>query len=128
MRVPRGKLPQAVHEALRNWYQPTGVGLDIFSTMVISRDYGLIKGLPIVDRRIAVNNLLSAYIAQLGRLQPILAQILTRRFMKRETAKEIAQSLNVTHSHLNRQQRKGIIHIAELVYDDESRRREKRKN
>ncbi len=87
--------------------------------MDIPREFGLKADTRIIDCRIAVNAMLKAYIADLGRLQPLLTEILARRFYQREATKKIAHDLNVSQEQINRLQHHGIAYLAGLIYDDE---------
>jgi len=112
-----------VLKALRLWDRPTREGLDIFTGMVLPTEYGLKEDLSIINSRLALDTMLSAYIFQLGRLQPGLAKILILRFKEKESAKAIACKLNISIDHLNRNQRLAIYYLAGLIFDEETRRR-----
>ena len=112
---------KAVHRALRLWYRPTREGFEIFTEMLVSHDYGLKNDLSIIDSRIAINDMLTAFIEQLSKLQPLLAEVLTLRFKEKKETKEIAYRLNVSEDQVNRYQRTGIIYITGLLYDEEIR-------
>jgi len=121
--MAQGKVYKAVHTALKKWYEPTREGLDLFNRMLTPRHFGFAANLPIIDSRIAINRMLSYYIEQLGRLQPLLAQILFRRFQHREPLKQIAYRLKISEDHLNRRQRTAIAYLVGLIDDEEMRRR-----
>ena len=122
-RLTRRKVQRAVHKALKLWDRPTREGLDAFAGMILPTEYGLKEDLSIIDSRQAINSMLLAYISQLERLQPGLAQILILRFKEKLPAKAIAYKLNISIDHLNRNQRLGISYLAELIFDEETRRR-----
>jgi hypothetical protein len=65
--------------------------------------------------------MLFAYILQLEKLQPLLAQVLIRRYKYRDSIKSISFSMNVSVDQINRLQRTGIKYLGELIYDDEMR-------
>jgi len=121
--MAQGKVYKAIYSALKNWYEPTGEGLDLFNRMLTPRKFGFASNLPIIDSRIAINRMLSYYIEQLGRLQPLLAQILFRRFQDREPIKQIAYSLKISEDHLNRGQKTAIAYLVGLIDDEEMRQR-----
>jgi len=119
--LSRGLLQKAVHKALRLWDMPTRDGLEILTELIISRKYGLKYDSSIIDSRIAINDMLTAFIEQLSKLQPLLAEVLTLRFKEKKETKEIAYRLNVSEDQVNRYQRTGIIYITGLLYDEEIR-------
>ena len=73
------------------------------------------------DTYLAINDMLTAFIEQLSKLQPLLAEVLTLRFKEKKETKEIAYRLNVSEDQVNRYQRTGIIYITGLLYDEEIR-------
>jgi len=121
--MAQGKVYKAIYLALKNWYEPTREGLDLFNRMLTPRQFGFAANLPIIDSRIAINRMLSYYIEQLGRLQPLLAQILFRRFQHQESIKQIAYKLKISEDHLNRGQKTAIIYLVGLIDDEEMRQR-----
>ncbi len=127
MKLTKGKVIKDVHEGLKSWDEPTRDGMEIFAHLKVARKFGFKNNLSIVESRIAMNNMLFAYIIQLERLQPLLAQVLIRRFKYKDSAKKVAYSMNVSIDEINRRQRKGINYISEFIYDDEIRRARKDK-
>lgn len=121
--LSRGKARRAVHQALKHWATPTRLGMEAFTRLWVPARYGFTPDLPIVDARVAINRMLSAYIFQLGRLQPKLAYLLISRFKQGETIKQVAFRLHASQEQVNRMQKLAIIYLAELIYDDEIRRR-----
>ncbi len=79
--------------------------MEVFQQMTVPLGYGFKPDLPIVDSRVAINRMLLAYIHQLGRLQPRLADILISRFKHGETIKQVAFRLHVSQEQINRWQK-----------------------
>ncbi len=73
----------------------------------------------LVDTRMALNQMLNAYLDQLARLQPQLSRILIRRYINQETMGEICYQLKVSQETGNRWQAKAIEYVTELIWDDE---------
>jgi hypothetical protein len=121
--ISKGKVQRAIHRALKHWGTPTRQGLDVFTQMLVPVRYGFSVDLPIVDGRVAINRMLSTYIHQLSRLQPKLADILISRFKAGESTKQVAFRLHASQEQINRMQRLAILYLAELIYDEETRRR-----
>ncbi len=121
--LSRGEARRSIYLALKHWATPTRLGMDVFTPMQVPTRYGFTPDLPIVDAREAINRMLSAYILQLGRLQPKLADLLIRRFTHGETIKELALRLHASQEQVNRMQKLAIVYLAELIYDDEMRQR-----
>lgn len=121
MRVPKGKVIEAVHKNLKAWERPTREGMELFAKLNIARKHGLGPNLSIVESRIAMNRMLLTYIGQLERLQPLLAQVLIRRYKYRDSIKSVSFSMNVSVDQINRLQRMGIQYLGEIIYDDEVR-------
>ena len=90
--------------------------------MKVAQKYGFNERVAIIEGRIAINNMLSAYINQLARLQPLLAQLLFRRFKHKQSIKQVAFDMHLSVEQINRLQKQAIIFIADLIYDDETRR------
>lgn len=113
----------AVLKALRKWHEPTREGMEFFAQLRISELHGFTNKMSVVDSRLALDNMLLAYIEQLGRLKPKLSQVLTRRFKREQTTRQIAYSLHLSVDQTNRMQRDAIGYLAGLIIDDESRQR-----
>ena len=122
MNLPKGKVLRGVNNALKLWDHPSRKGLDVFRQMKVAQKYGFNERVAIIEGRIAINNMLSAYINQLARLQPLLAQLLFRRFKHKQTIKQVAFDMHLSVEQINRLQKQAIIFIADLIYDDETRR------
>jgi hypothetical protein len=101
--------------------------MELFAQLKVARKFGYTPNLSIVESRIAINNMLFAYIIQLERLQPVLAQVLIRRYKYKDSTKKVAYSMNVSADQINRMQREGINYISDFIYDDETRRTRKKK-
>ena len=127
MKLSKGKVTKAVHKGLKSWDIPTRDGMELFAQLKVARKFGYTPNLSIVESRIAINNMLFAYIIQLERLQPVLAQVLIRRYKYKDSTKKVAYSMNVSADQINRMQREGINYVAEFIYDDETRRSRKKK-
>ena len=127
MKFSKGKIVKAVHKGLKSWDEPTRDGTEIFAQLKVARKYGLKASSSIVDSRIAISNMLFAYIIQLERLQPLIAQVLIRRYKFKDSTKKVAYSMHVSLDHINRLQRMGINYISEFIYDDETRQARKDK-
>jgi len=121
MRITKGKVIAAVHKGLKAWEKPTREGMELFATLNVARKHGLDHNLSIVESRIAINRMLLTYIGQLERLQPLLAQVLIRRYKYGDSIKSVSFSMNVSVDQINRLQRMGIKYLGELIYDDEMR-------
>lgn len=119
VQLSRGNLRRAIHKALRLWDLPTREGLEVFTQMLVPSEFGLKVDSRTIDSRIAINSMLKAYIDDLGRLQPHLVEILTRRFYQREATKILANDLNFSQEQINRLQKHALVYLAELIYDDE---------
>ena len=127
VKLSKGNLKNAVHKCLRSWDEPTRDGTEIFAQLKVARKFGLKTSSSIVESRIAINEMLSAYTTELERLQPVIAQVLIRRYKFKDSTKKVAYSMHVSLDHVNRLQRMGINYISEFIYDDESRRTRKQK-
>ena len=127
MKLSKGKVTKAVHKGLKSWDIPTRDGMELFAQLKVARKFGYTPNLSIVESRIAINNMLFAYIIQLERLQPVLAQVLIRRYKYKDSTKKVAYSMNVSADQINRMQREGINYISDFIYDDETRRTRKKK-
>lgn len=115
------KFNKAIHRALKLWNVPTLEGLDMFAALQVSKLYGFQPNSHIVDRRLAVNHILESELVQLARLQPVLANILLRRFKGGEAIKRIAFSLGVSEEVVNRSQKEAIGYLAIFLMDEEFR-------
>src|SRR3990172_3195383 len=62
VRVPKGKVIEAVHKNLKAWEKPTREGMDLFAQHNVALKYDLDPNLSIVESRIAVNRMLLTYI------------------------------------------------------------------
>lgn len=122
VKLSKGKLIKAVHKSLKSWDAPTRAGTELFGELEVAREFGFSPNLSIVDARMAINKMLFAYILQLERLQPLIAQVLIRRYKFKDSAKKAAYSMNVSIDQINRLQRQGINYVSDLIYDDETRR------
>jgi hypothetical protein len=127
VKLSKGKVAEAVHKGLKSWDIPTRDGMELFAQLKVARKFGYTPNLSIVEGRIAISNMLFAYIIQLERLQPVLAQVLIRRYKYKDSTKKVAYSMNVSADQINRMQREGINYISEFIYDDETRRTRKEK-
>ena len=87
--------------------------------MKLLQRFGYRKDLPIVDTRLAVDQMLLTYIEQLARLRPDSAQILLQRFKDRTEIKRIAFNLHLSEEQVNRRQQQAINFLAGLLYDEE---------
>jgi hypothetical protein len=117
------KLRRAVYKALKHWDLPSREGTEIFMRLKVAQSYGLRPNLHIVDCRIALDRMLTAQIEQLRKLQPVLANILIRRFQDKEGIKSIALKMSMSEEQINRKQKSGIIFLSEFIYDEELRQR-----
>ena len=127
VKLSKGKIRKAVQKALRCWDEPTRAGTEILAELKVARKFGYKANSSIVDSRIAISNMLFAYIIQLERLQPLIAQVLIRRYKFKDSTKKVAYSMHVSLDHINRLQRMGINYISEFIYDDETRQARKDK-
>lgn len=121
--LSKREVHNAVLKALRKWYEPTREGMEFFAQLRISEVHGFTNKLPVVDSRFALNDMLLAYIEQIGRLKPKVAQVLIRRFKNEQTIKQIAYGMHFSVDQTNRLQRDGIRYLAGLILDDEIRQR-----
>lgn len=120
----KGKITKAdfysvVHRALKDWNLPSKKGLEAFNEMLVPREFGYHKYLPIVAKRMKINQMMLFFIQELGLLQPVQTQILTRRFLQLELIKKIAISLNLSEEQVNRLQKSAIKFVVELILDRE---------
>lgn len=115
----KSQLRKHVFNAFRNWYLPSRAGTEPFLELEIAQHYGLKRRMRLVDTRMALNQMLNAYLDQLARLQPQLSRILIRRYINQETMGEICYQLKVSQETGNRWQAKAIEYVTELIWDDE---------
>jgi hypothetical protein len=123
----RDELTGAIHNALRSWY-----------TTEPADGEELLDGLQLVKQRckqaveddanshrLLINDLLLAALDQLERQNGQASQLLRDRFLDNKTLREVAQSLNVDHYAVSRQQRAAIEELTEVVVQQESALRAK---
>lgn len=100
---------------------PSRDGLDLFARLHTPRKFGYYPKSSIIDERIAINNMLMHFMAQIAKLKPDWVEILKRRFRDKDSIKRIAYKMHISEDHLNRIQRDAIKLIAELIEDEERR-------
>ena len=119
-------LTSALHDALRAWYKSGVVDnetmLDELQLVKQHKKNMSNKG---DGRRLYLNEILLAALDQLSKQNDQSSQLLRSRFLDGQTLREVAQSLNVDHYAVSRQQRAALEELAEIIGQQEETLRQK---
>ena len=104
-----------IHQALKSWHAPhTGEDLD---TLLLARQ---VQGEGnSASPRLVSNKILIAGLDSLKQVDPAAFELLQRRFLNRETAREIAYRFNMSEDVIYQQQRAAIAGLARSIWQQE---------
>ncbi len=111
--------PKRVHQALRVWYKQ---GTDNVLGDLLLFDQNATPD--VTTPRLLSNQVLMNGLDQIKSLDADAADLLERRFLNTETAREVAYSFNVTADVIYQRQRSAIEQLARVIWDQEQVLRE----
>lgn len=121
------ELQMAVHAALRTWGNLAGTSTDLLEDLLLVQEERAKKpGNNPTTRRLASNQVLLEGIDLLGRQDAVQREILTRRFLQRETILETALKMDLSEDQIKRGQREAISNLAHIIWEKEATIREVR--
>mgnify|MGYP000101547700 CR=1 FL=1 len=113
--VMPSEFAKQIHQALKSWHAPhVEAGLD---TLLLARQVRAAKDS--ASPRLVSNQVLITGLDDLKQIDPAAFELLQRRFLNKETAREIAYRFNMSEDVIYQQQRAAIAGLARLIWRQE---------
>ena len=121
MKEKKDELSQALHSALKSWFAPgKSDGEEPLDQLQLVKQRQMQPDGPDQNsHRLHLNEVLLEALDQLGEQNSSASQLLRDRFLENQLLKEVAQSRNVDHHTISRQQKAALAELAEVVYQQE---------
>lgn len=114
--------PERVHQALKTWHTPQTSGT--LGHLLLTDDITTRRNIQVPH--LIQNQILLDGLEQFKSINPEDAELLERRFISQETARQVAYSRNVSEDVVYQNQRNAIAQLAQTLWTREARLRQQR--
>jgi DNA polymerase III delta prime subunit len=119
---PPSNFPAHIHQALKSWHRQHVDG--VLDTFLLARQVRAKRDT--ASLRLVTNQILIEGLDRLKCVNPEAFDLLQRRFLNRETAREIAYRFNVGEDVIYQRQRAAIEQLSEVIWQQETELRRQR--